>query len=379
MAGARNLDPARLETEVRELASFDGGQFLVVTLNLDTDGRRLPRKRDLEAQVGVLVKQARAQADAFAPSHAAQRALEADLERISRFVSERFDRKDTRGLAIFACEGRTLWHVFELPLSLRTRIVVDRHPHVLPLESLLAGAGTTATVLVDRSRARIFTTRLGVTVERTDVFDEVPGRHDQGGWSQARYQRHVEDHVHRHLQHAAEVLFALSKRERIDRIVLAGPDPVLAEFEKGLHTWLTERVVGRITLPMRAGVARVRAATLEIEERLEQERVRDVVARLREELEASRLAVAGLAPTVDAVQQGRAEVVVVSDGEARPGWRCRACGALSLREGSCPACGGDLSAVPSVIEELVDLAMRRRCQIVSSDKVPVEIGALLRF
>jgi molybdopterin converting factor small subunit len=165
----------------------------------------------------------------------------------------------------------------------------------------------------------------------------------------------------------------------VDRIVLAGPDPVVAEFEKGLHTWLAERVVARSALPMRAGLAKVREATLEVEERLEEERVGDLVARLEEELEAKRLAVAGLTATVDAVQQGRADVVVVSDGEAQAGWRCRACGALSLREGACPACGGDLSAVPNMIEEVVDLAMRRGCQIVRSDRLPGDIGALLRF
>lgn len=381
MAKAARPDPRGLEGEIRELASFDAGDLVVVSLALDTDGRRFPRRSDLELQVGDLVRRARADAPALGLSRAAARSLDADLDRIARFVADEFDRGDTRGLAIFACAGARLWRVVELPRSLRSRVVLDRHPHVLQLEALLSTGGTTLTALVDRAKARVFLTRLGATTERTDVFDEVPGRHDQGGWSQARFARHIEDHVHRHLRHAADVLFALSKREPVERLVLAGPDPVVAEFEKALHPWLAERVAGRVNVPMNAGVARVRQATLEVEDRLEEDRVREVVGRLREEAEAGRLAVLGLEPTIEAVRQGRAETLVVGDGRLRPGWRCPACGSISARDGTCSSCGAALVAVPDLIEEVVDLALGRGCHIVTAapDKLPAEVGALLRF
>ena len=44
--------------------------------------------------------------------------------------------------------------------------------------------------------------------EETDrVVDDVHSQHDQGGWSQARYQRGVEKEKDDHLAHTAEVAF----------------------------------------------------------------------------------------------------------------------------------------------------------------------------
>src|SRR5256885_9916650 len=48
--------------------------------------------------------------------------------------------------------------------------------------------------------------------------DEVHGQHDQGGWSQARYQRSVEKEVHDHLKRTAEVAFRRFQRLPFDRL-----------------------------------------------------------------------------------------------------------------------------------------------------------------
>src|SRR2546428_12981612 len=125
MSRAGRPDPAsQLEGEIRELASFDAGEFQVVSVMLDTDGRRYPGKRELELQLAELVRRARAEADGLELPRAAEQALNEDLARIVEFVSGGFERGGTRGLAFFACKGAKSWRVFRLPRSLRSRFAV---------------------------------------------------------------------------------------------------------------------------------------------------------------------------------------------------------------------------------------------------------------
>jgi peptide chain release factor subunit 1 len=381
MPRATAASNATLPTEatLRRLASLDAGEPAVVSLYLETDGRRRPRRSDYEARLKAdLLRHAE-------PGRGASRngraSVKADVARIEDYVLKEFERGSTRGLAIFACEMKGLWEVYRLPFVVADRVVVDRHPHVLRLEAALSMAESFATVLVNRERARIFTTRLGECVERKEVLDEVPGKHDQGGWSQARYQRHIEEIVHRHFHHVEEVLYALWKRERFDHLILAGPDEALPVFEKQLHSEVADRVVARTSLAINATKDRVREATLAVEEVLESQRAADAVSRVLEQFAAKRHAVVGVETTLLALQEGRVEVLVVSDRKPRPGHRCTNCNLLALTDGKCPACGADMFTVRDLAEEMVDEALRRRCRVITSmtEPLPDGVGGLLRF
>ncbi|MBI4729418.1 MAG: hypothetical protein HY775_07950 [Acidobacteria bacterium] len=374
--------PALDERGVRALASLDAGEGLVVSLTLDADGRRFPRKGDYEALFGDGLRRARAALGGRDLPRQAMRAAESDLERVARFVTREFDRGDAAGLALFVSSPIDLWTEFHLPRAVGTRIVLDRHPHVLRLEALLATGKRTCTVIVSRNRARIFSTRLGRTAERSEILDDVPGKHEQGGWSQARFARHVEEHAHRHLRRTAEAVFEMSRGESFDHLIVAGPDEVVAEFEKGLHPWLAERVAARLSLAMTSGLSEVRAAVLEVERAIETERTAGVVERLLEEAGARRLGAIGLEPTLKALADGRAETLIVADGPAPDGgFRCLSCRRLHLGGGACAECGGAVEPVQDLAEELVDEALRRRCEVVMSvpGAVPGGVGALLRY
>ena len=55
--------------------------------------------------------------------------------------------------------------------------------------------------------------------------DDVHGRHDQGGWSQARYQRSVQEDVGHHLRHVARVLKDLLRIAPYQRLLIACTAP----------------------------------------------------------------------------------------------------------------------------------------------------------
>lgn len=372
-------EPGGIPTEqsLRELASIDAADAAILSFYLDTDGRRHPRRADLERATADALRSVRTER----LTRTGRACVEDARVRIQDFVAKEFDRGATRGLAIFACDALDLWSVFQLPATIRTRAVADTHPHVLRLEALLSRAERFATALVSRDKARLFATHMGRTVERTEVLDDVPGKHGQGGWSQANYSRHIEEMAHRHYKHAAEVLFAMSKKEPFDRLILAGPDEAVATFEKGLHPWLAERVAARVALPMNAGIARVAEAAQAAEDVIETERAAESVTRILEEFAAGRSAVVGLDKTLTALLDGRVEVLALADGDPRTGYRCEACARLATTDGTCGSCGAAMLEVADLNEEIVDAALRHRCGVVAAETRPLPdgIGALLRY
>src|SRR5207245_419372 len=150
-------------------------------------------------------------------------------------------------------------------------------------------------------------------------FSAVPGRHDRVGWSQGRYQRHIEDHVERHLRHVGEELFRYYKRRGFDHLILAGPDEVVAEFERDLHDYLKRRIVARLTLPVTASAAEVLERSLQVEEDVEARRERGVLERMNAEAAAGRQAVIGLERVLAALNDKRIDTLVVPLGLAVEG------------------------------------------------------------
>ena len=119
----------------------------------------------------------------------------------SRRGGRRLRPGGARGLAIFASSADGFFRM--LPLAESAADGGSRpEPGPAPLAVQL---GRRRRPRCGRSRERGDLYRLdeGRLVEIVDETDEAPGRHDQGGWSQARYQRHIDHIVLRHLKRSA--------------------------------------------------------------------------------------------------------------------------------------------------------------------------------
>ncbi|MGH2738719.1 MAG: Vms1/Ankzf1 family peptidyl-tRNA hydrolase [Actinomycetota bacterium] len=371
---------------IRTLAGWDTGGLPVTTLYLDVDGRRRPRRRDYVRRADDLAGVACDEARRLGRD--AHRSGCADAKRIRSFVSDGLDRRGSvRGLALFSCSGAGLWEDVELSQSVRDGVRVGTRPHLLPLEALLEMAGTFCTVLVDRERARIFLSSLGEIEEVSRLLDDVPGRHDQGGWAQARLQRHIEDHVQRHLKHVADTLLRIQRRRPFDHLVLAGPEEAVAALERDLHDYARRRILARVSLPMTASADDVLDRVMHLEVELEGRRESEAVRRLLSEAASGTgRAVTGMGGTLSALEANRAEVLVLAEDLRAGGVRCERCGHLASAgpDRPCGSCGGPVVEVPDLVEEAVELALRQRCRVeIVADGDPLAevegVGALLRF
>jgi peptide chain release factor subunit 1 len=366
---------------LRRIAGWDPKGAPVVSIYLSVDGRRYPRRSDLELRIDELVRRSRSRAAGLDKS--ARRSVDRDLKRMSELVRT-FERGDTRGLALFGSSAVGLWEEVRVPRPVRDRATVAAQADLVPLEALFETFGKTCVALLDHERARLFLAQLGRVEEVSEFTDDVPGRHDQGGWSQARMQRHIDVHRHEHLKRVAERLFGMWKLEGFERLILAGPGEAPGELEPMLHEYLRSRVVARLTMPMTVTIEEVRSGTIEVEEELEREEERSKVDRVAGLVRAGDRAVAGLEPTLQALAEGRADEMLVSIDLSAPGRLCRTCGRLTTRRGRCPTCGSETEEIPDVVDAAVAAAFRggSRVEIVAEDGAmePLEgVGALLRF
>ena len=367
------------EAAIRELASIKGERAPITSCYLDVDGRRLARSKDLEHEVDVVLKGARAKADG-------DYSVINDLRRIEQYVHDGLDRSRVRGLAIFACSAERLWQVFELPVPVRTRVVVNHVPAVGQLESVLHEHEPIGVLMADRQRARMFVFELGELVERSELFEQVPretdirGLRDRGG----DHPQVLEEHTQQHLRNAAQVAFAVWSQHPFAHLAIAAPDHLAGQLESDLHPYLRERLCGRLAVPVTVNHGEVLAAAQQVESRVERRREAQVVERLREAVAAGRKGVAGLADAVDALGDHRVDTLVVSQGFAAPGWRCGGCDRLAAIGRRCKRCGGEMVEIDDLVEDAVEEALAQSCQVeicVGNADLDVmgRVGALLRY
>lgn len=367
---------------LRRLAEWDGGGAPITSVSLSVDGRTYPRRADVEVRLDELLRRARASTSAT--DRAAARSVRADTEAMSRFVREEFERRGTRGLAMFASHAAGLWDVVQVSRPLMHRAVVGPTADLVPLEIVLETCKRSALALVDYQDARLFLVEMGEIEEVAGVADEVPGRHDRGGRGQMRMQRHVDDHRARHLRHVADRLFALWRSRRFELLVLAGPGEAHRELEPELHDYVRRCVAAHAVLAMGATTAEALARVLELEEETERASERDVLRRLEAALGSRDGGVAGVEPTLEALSTGRVGELVVSHSVSRPGVRCPSCGRLLTRASRCPSCGAATERIPDVVEAAVAVAFRSGARVeavVDDDSMRSfeGVGALFRF
>src|SRR5438874_138098 len=157
---------------LRRLAEWPTGGAPVYSLYLDVDGRRYPRRKDYVARAMELCRSMGERSTTFVREDVASDHPLRDTSRIMLFLEREFERGATRGVAVFSCARAGLWEVVAVARPLPDRAAVADAPYLLPLEALVETYESFCTVLVDRSRARIFLVELGTVEERCEARRE---------------------------------------------------------------------------------------------------------------------------------------------------------------------------------------------------------------
>jgi peptide subunit release factor 1 (eRF1) len=295
---------------VDRLAEFTPVQAPFVSLYVST----LPDDRGREHFGATIRKELHARARTFR-AHTPERAsLDRDVERILAYLRQEVDRA-AHGVAIFACAGAgDFFEALQLPAPIeRHELFVDRRPHLYPLARLHDQYGRYAAVVLDAHVARIFVFGFGETQRETRVGAERPVRRSSGGgWSQARYQRRVDNFEAKHAREVAETLDRIVREERITQIVLAGDEPMLSTLRGALPKPLAEGVIDAVSLDANAPEHEVFETTLAVVRMQDAITDAEKVERLVNEYRGGGLGVVGLQDTLDALSRGQVDELLMA-------------------------------------------------------------------
>jgi peptide chain release factor subunit 1 len=345
--------------QIIDLLHFESGSHPVLSFYMGIGVYKAQRKA-YEIEAKDIMKKALAEAGISGED---RKHVEEDVHRIQNFLTMDFKGR-ARGLAIFASKPAGLWQVFRLPVTVPDRCVINQMPFVLPVLKIVDEGRRYCVVVVDKEKARLFTVYLGEVLERTDIFDEVPGWHKQGGMAQARFQRHIEDHVNRHLKHVADALFRLYKAEGFGHLILGGSQEVRTRFYRVLHSYLQSIVVGHITADVTSNINDITAAARKIEHETEERKAGEIAERLLGRTGQKDMTVTGLKNTVAALYEGRVHTLVLVDNFEIGGCLCADCGSVEVVGAKeCEYCRKKLSKLGDVSEHLAVLAVEHDAEV----------------
>jgi hypothetical protein len=177
---------------LRRLAELRPEQGRVLSVYLDLDPAEFATGAARATQLNAILDEAAKLVEATDDlDHAERDGLRADVERIRRlFDPQTMGAGGVRGLAVFACGPAGLLEVVRTSHPVEARVIIGETPHIEPLAS--AGERERwCVVLVNARHGRILLGDEDGLEEIEDVVDETRGQHDQGGWSQRRYEESV--------------------------------------------------------------------------------------------------------------------------------------------------------------------------------------------
>jgi hypothetical protein len=336
---------------LRELAGFRASNGCALSIYLDLDPSSVPTAPAADTKFNSILSRVEKTAETVSGGRDCRLALRDDLARLRAFWDDEFDRAGVRALALFASSADGLFR--PLPLADGCPDVTSVAPtlHLTPLVGMLRDEGALV-AFVTRERGSIYRFEDGRLVEVADESEEQPGRHDQGGWSQARYARHIEHLVQQHLKIVGEAIDGQRRGDRL-RLVMVVPEEMRGELEGKLSHEARNAVVGWTTAEAHAGPAQLLDVVRPL---LDEARARDDAARLArfEELHGrGERSAAGWKQVLDAAADGRIDHLLVEEGAQARAWECPECGRGSADGGSCPLDGTKLVER----EDAVDVAL----------------------
>jgi peptide subunit release factor 1 (eRF1) len=342
-----------LDTELRQLITRGDSSGPFFSVYMDTN-RGDESQRD---RIRTWIKhEAQRIREALGGNGEVDESVERAVSQIQDYVENSLDPA-TRGLAVFVCPTEKLFLPLELPVPVEPKVRIGTRPYVRPLMELRQSYPPVLVAMIDAKTARLFELEFGRVLFELDLENpDLPRRHDQGGWSQANMQRHVQDHVNRHHKEVAERLTRLVDQGRVRGVILSGQERNAANFRQYLPKRVEERLAGTLHLDIRSSAEEIIEAALRLLRQRQQESIAERLQSVEEIAQKNGKAVLGVPAVADAVNQRRLETLFLSHGVEAPGWRCTNCRTIgeSIPLG-CPVCGKQIVTV-DLIDEFLSAA-----------------------
>jgi peptide chain release factor subunit 1 len=297
----------QLTAQLDRLAATDTGPYPVVSLYLDLR----PNEHGRDQFETFLRKEFADRLATYPASGPERESLDADAGKIRDYVSG----VDTsvNALALFACHGADLFEAVPLAAPIEAhRLYVSDQPHLYPLARVLDEFPRYLALLTDTNSARIFVFATN-TLEKTErIESDKTKRHKKGGWSQARYQRHVDNFRMQHAKEVADAVARIVREEEIDKVFISADEVALPMLREHLPKDVTDRIVDVVKMAVRAPEHEVLESTLAVLRRSDVDTDRARVDELIGAYRANGLACVGAEAVRKAFELGQVDELLIT-------------------------------------------------------------------
>lgn len=225
--------------KMKNLKGYSNSKFPILSVYLGYPEKQTPSGTKLITQFHSLIHQNL--------DKEGQKKIRQDIDRIVEYLKQTYDSRGKRSVAFFSAQNK-LWETIDFEFFLPPKINISNTPNTQPISQAISKYRKYLVLLMDREKARIFTVHLGKIEEHTDIFDGiVPQRVKAKKVDWARDDkifRHIEDHLHRHLQLLAQKTAEFFKNKNVHFIVIGGHPELLEKIKKYLPYPLNKKVSG---------------------------------------------------------------------------------------------------------------------------------------
>ena len=376
---------------LHELAGTQPGGGRVLSLYLDLDPTEFATADARASAVSSLIDRAGRDLEALDDlGHDEQQGLREDLVRAREFLDgivppDQQQADGARAVALFCSSPAGLFRVLRLKHPVASGHRIGERPWLQPLTE--APPADWCIVLVNRRLARVFVGSREALQEIGSLEDDVHGQHEQGGWSQARYQRSVEKDAQDHYAHVGEVLRREVAPRRFRHLLIGCPEELRGDIEQKLHADLRQRLVGHFRVDVENSNAdEVLEAAAPAMEEAERRRLDESLDRLRQGA-ARGTGATGVGEVLAALNRRAVETLLLQRGFTASGAECPQCGLLVTADSAdeCPADGSVLERREDITEPMLRSVIAQSAEILyvpdeRDDLRPIgDIAAVLRF
>jgi peptide subunit release factor 1 (eRF1) len=309
MAQSGAAESNTLEQIIDRLAAFEPVGLPVVSLYLNAQANENGRQ-DFER---FLRKEFSERARTYQAHTPERESFDRDVERIEAFLRDEL-RPETNGVAVFACAGaEDFFEAVQTAAPIEShRLYIYNQPHLYPLARLMDQYPRYAVLVADTNRARLFVFGRGKALSTDEIQNVKTRGSSAGGWSQMRYQRHLEQY---HLQHAKEVADQLEqvvREDGIEHIILAGDAVIIPQLKEQFTKAVADKVVDVLSLDINAPEHEVLAESMEAMQEHDAQTDVEKVKQLFDDYRAGGLACVGSTDTLEALAMGQVEELLIS-------------------------------------------------------------------
>ena len=275
---------------------------------------------------------------------------------------------------------------FDIPFE--TELSVDSIPHLYQLVLMKDTYYRYVVLISEESHARIVEVTVGRITK--EVWSDKPMLNQKSGrgWTKQHYQNWKRDRSNKFLKEKIKILEKIFLEGRHGYLILAGNKQNCSRIKQNLPKHLAEKLIDEtLSIGGCNSTKEIITASLSVFANHEQEESVNKAGMLKEEISMGGLAVTGTASTLQALQNGQVDTLVLSDSyQSPPGWKCCECGFIELhtKSESCPMCGSKVKISINMKEEILRLAEQMSVDIEivrnSDELLEVDgIGCLLRY